>query len=128
MADPLQVWVRNEKGKVWGPVMPATLELLFDNQIIPGKVQVSLDGMNYVYPSRMPEIRNSVPRELWGEGGPPAEEIPVAPARSAVPGGPPTLGGPPVLGGNAPPGGPVRPAGGAPMAGPGAVGQASGRA
>lgn len=122
MADPLQVWIRNDKGKVWGPLMPATIELFFDNQLIPGKVQVSLDGLSYVYPGRMLEVRDSVPRELWGEGAlaPAVAEppLPVATA-SKIPGGPPKLKAPPTLGGPADPG--------APMAGPGAVAQAQTR-
>ena len=80
MSDPLQIWVRNDKGRIWGPLMPATLELLFDNSLIPGKVQVSLDGSNFVYPVRLPEVRDSVPPELWGEGGPEA-----VPQRAAAP-------------------------------------------
>ena len=48
MSDPVQIWVRNDKGKVWGPLMPATVELLFDNALIPGRVQVSMDGANFV--------------------------------------------------------------------------------
>jgi DnaJ-domain-containing protein 1 len=121
MADPLQVWIRNDKGKVWGPLMPATIELFFDNQLIPGKVQISLDGANYVYPARLPEVRDSVPRALWGEGeagnAPPAAAAPAAAQR--IPGGPPKLGGPPSLSPSVP---------GGPMAGPGAVASAQARA
>ncbi len=90
MSDPLQIWVRNDKGKVWGPLMPATLELLFDNQLIPGRVQLSLDGASYVYPARLPEIRDCVPPELWGEAGP-AAPVAAPPAPSKIPGGPPSL-------------------------------------
>ncbi|MBS1152654.1 MAG: repeat/DnaJ protein, partial [Myxococcaceae bacterium] len=115
MSEPLQIWVRNDKGKVFGPLMPATVELLLDNGLIAGKVQVSLDGSNYVYPARMPEVRDSFPPELWGEGGPPVTSpaLDPAPAPSKMPGGrPPTLGGPgapagrpPTLGGTGAPAG-----------------------
>ncbi len=138
MSDPIQIWVRNDKGKVWGPLMPGTVELLFDNALIPGKVQVSRDGANYVYPARMPEVRDSFPQELWGDAGvqPPAAPVPTAatpagpyripggpPSLSAAPGGPPSLspspGGPPSLS-------PAKPA--APIAGPGAAAAAQARA
>jgi len=135
VSDPIQIWVRNDKGKVWGPLMPATLELLFDNQLIPGRVQLSLDGANYVYPARLPEVRDVVPQELWGEGGAPAAAAPAPAAPSKIPGGPPSLAPaaarppPPSLTpspGTVPGPPPARPA--APVAGPGAAAAAQARA
>lgn len=97
MAEPLQVWIRNDKGKVWGPLMPATLELLFDNQLIPGRVQVSTDGVSYVYPARMPEVRDHIPQDLWGDAT--AVPVPVREPEPAAPPAPATVipGGPPVM-------------------------------
>ena len=42
--QPLQIFVRNDKGKVWGPLMPASVELLIDSGVIDGRVQLSTDG------------------------------------------------------------------------------------
>ncbi len=141
MADPLQIWVRNDKGKVWGPLMPATLELLFDNDLIPGKVQVSLDGANFVYPARLPEVRDFVPKELWGDGT--GLAVPAATAAAStqtpagpfkIPSGPPTLsaaGGAPTLNRSIPGGPPSltrAAAPNAPTTGPGAAAAAHARA
>jgi hypothetical protein len=63
----VQLWVRTEKAQVFGPLTATSVELLFDNGIIVGRVQVSLDGENYVFPGRMPGVRVIFPRELWGE-------------------------------------------------------------
>lgn len=109
-----ELWVRNDKGKVWGPLQPSTLEVLFDQGLIEGQVQLSTDGVNYVYPGRLPGARNAVPRELWGDVVL-AEEAPAPRPPVMVPGPPPGAGP------HAPPGGPV----GAPMAGPGAMASAA---
>src|SRR5690349_7517555 len=69
--EPQQLFVHNDKGKLWGPITLATLELLLDNGLIDGRIQLSLDGVNFVFPGRFPELRDSVPHELWGEGAPP---------------------------------------------------------
>lgn len=66
-AEPLQVFVRNEQGKVWGPLTLQSVELLIDSGMIPGRVQVSKDGLNFAFPGRFPGIRRAFPRELWGE-------------------------------------------------------------
>ncbi len=121
----VQVWVRTEKGQIFGPLAPTSVELLLDNGVIGGRVQVSLDGSNYVYPGRMPGIRMVFPRALWGEQVLPhtdlddAWEKVVAPpphvtAAASVPAGP-------APGASAP-----RPGAGA-MAGPGARAQVSTR-
>src|SRR5258708_33946153 len=73
--QPLQLFVRNDKGKVWGPLAPSTVELLFDNGIIEGKVQISTDGANYVYPGRAPNLRMFVPRDLWGDTVVPGDDL-----------------------------------------------------
>lgn len=135
----LQIWVRNEKGKVFGPLTPTSVELLLDNGVIEGRVQVSLDGSNYVFPGRMPGIRMVFPKTLWGDQVLPPNELDeawskvvappplptVAAAKTgAAPGGPVGVPGGPVPGG-AVPGGPVPRAG--PMAGPGARAQQQAR-
>ncbi|MDP3237503.1 MAG: molecular chaperone DnaJ, partial [Myxococcales bacterium] len=63
----VQIWVRTEKAQVFGPLAPTSVELLLDNGVITGRVQVSLDGANYVFPGRMPGIRMVFPKALWGE-------------------------------------------------------------
>ncbi|MER2561692.1 MAG: hypothetical protein ABTQ32_13275, partial [Myxococcaceae bacterium] len=71
----VQVWVRTEKGQVFGPLTPTSIELLLDNGVINGRVQVSLDGSNYVFPRRMPGIRMVFRKELWGEQVLPHNEL-----------------------------------------------------
>ncbi len=73
--QPLQVFVRNDKGKVWGPLTPASVELLIDNGIIDGRVQLSLDGTSYVFPGRLPNIRTFVPKALWGDVVVPGDDL-----------------------------------------------------
>ncbi|MBK7862831.1 MAG: DnaJ domain-containing protein [Archangiaceae bacterium] len=120
-AQPLQVFVRNDKGKVWGPLSPASVELLFDNGVIEGRVQLSLDGSNYYFPGRVPNLRVFVPRALWGDVVVPGDDLEHPPPPPPVPGQLPG-GAPPV----APAGGPI--AGpGALRAGPGAVANAAAR-
>ncbi|MBL8934112.1 MAG: DnaJ domain-containing protein [Archangium sp.] len=119
----VQVWVRNEKGQVFGPLSPSSVELLLDNGVIVGRVQVSLDGMNYVFPGRMPGIRMVFPKTLWGDQVLPHNELddvwskvvappplPTAAQGAAAPQGPAPQG--------AAPGGPVAGPGAAPRAGP----------
>jgi hypothetical protein len=141
----VQIWVRTEKGKVFGPLTPTTVELLLDNGIIDGRVQVSLDGSNYVFPGRMPGIRMVFPKTLWGEQVLPPNELDEAWAKVTAPPPLPTAGKA-APGGAAPPGGPVGVPGGpvgvpggpvgvpggpvpraGPMAGPGARAQPQAR-
>ncbi len=95
--QPKQFWIRNDKGKMWGPLTFATIELLIDNGAIPGKLQASRNGRDFYYPGRLPELRDAVPKELWGDS---TEPIPEEDAGG--PAGPPTVGppgkGPPVVG------------------------------
>ncbi|XXF79191.1 J domain-containing protein [Myxococcaceae bacterium GXIMD 01537] len=115
-----QYFVRNDKGLVWGPLALATIELLVENRVISGKVQISEDGLNFAFPGRFPHLRDAFPRELWGSTVTPGETTPTAPPAtidippevSAAPVAPP-MAGP----GAAPMAGP----GAAPMAGPGAA-------
>ncbi len=112
-----QYFIRNDKGTLWGPLTLSTIELLIDNGVIQGKLQVSEDGLNFAYPGRFPHIRDAFPRELWGDVIAAGETVQVAKAEL-----PPEL-----LGQTAPQAGapaPVMP-GAAPMAGPGAVAQAA---
>ncbi|MFZ5471416.1 MAG: DnaJ domain-containing protein [Myxococcota bacterium] len=103
MSTPLlQVFIRNDKGKVWGPLSLGSVELLFENGLIEGKVQVSEDGESYVFPGRLPGVRGVFPRELWGDVVVPGDD---GPAPAAAPG--------------------VAKAPNAPVAGPGAVAAAS---
>jgi hypothetical protein len=123
--DVVQVWVRTEKGQIFGPLAPTSVELLLDNGVIGGRVQVSLDGSNYVFPGRMPGIRMVFPRALWGEQVLPHTDLddawekvvappPAVTAAASAPAGP-------APGASAP-----RPGAGA-MAGPGARAQVSTR-
>ncbi|WP_164007967.1 DnaJ domain-containing protein [Pyxidicoccus trucidator] len=106
-----QYWVRNDRGTMWGPLTLPTIELLVESGSIKGKLQVSEDGLNFAFPWRFPEARDSFPRALWGDGAP---EVPAgAPASSP---GPRPAAAP---GGQPPPGAPVAGPGAAPMAGPG---------
>ncbi|MBL8954971.1 MAG: DnaJ domain-containing protein [Myxococcaceae bacterium] len=111
--QPLQIFVRNDKGKVWGPLAPATVELLIDNGAIDGRVQLSLDGNNYVFPGRLPNIRQCVPKQLWGETIVPGEDLQNPPPPPPIPGS--QAGGGPIAGP------------GALRAGPGAVAHAAAR-
>ncbi len=115
----LQVWVRNDKGLVYGPLSPPSVELLIDNGIIGGRLQVSTNGENYVFPGRVPGLRMIFPKETWGEVVVPGEQLDaewgkvVLPAgltagsaggsAGAAPAAGPGVPGPPVTG----PGGPV---------------------
>jgi curved DNA-binding protein CbpA len=110
---PPQVFIRNQKGVVWGPLAPETVELLIENQIVQGALQVSQDGINFAFPGRFPELRDFFPPEMW-EGNAPS-------AHAAAP-DPEPVSGPPALT-------PLPPhAAGAPMAGPGAIAAAAQRA
>lgn len=111
----VQVWVRNEKGQVFGPLSPSSVELLLDNGIIVGRVQVALDGMNYVFPGRMPGIRMVFPKQLWGDQVLPHNELDDVWSKVVAPPPLPTAA-PAATPGGAPPGGPVP---GGPVAGPG---------
>ena len=71
----LQVWVRNDKGRVFGPLSPPSVELLLDNGIIDGRLQVSTNGIDYVFPGRVPGLRVLFPRALWGDTVVPGEEL-----------------------------------------------------
>ncbi|MDP1920320.1 MAG: DnaJ domain-containing protein [Myxococcales bacterium] len=124
----VQIWVRTEKAQVFGPLAPTSVELLLDNGIITGRVQVSLDGANYVFPGRMPGIRMVFPRALWGEQVLPHTDLDDVWEKVAAPPPLPTAGaGAPTGPASAPAGGPVpRPGAGA-MAGPGARAQVATR-
>ncbi|MFT3714208.1 MAG: DnaJ domain-containing protein [Archangium sp.] len=133
----LQVWVRNDKGQVYGPLSPPSVELLIDNGVIGGRLQVSTNGESYVFPGRVPGLRMIFPRETWGETVIPGDELDaewgkvVLPA--AIAGGPgaaapPSSGASGIMPGP-PPGarGPVAgPGARAPVAGPGVRGPAPG--
>jgi len=86
--EPVQIFIKNEKGQIWGPLTAGTIELLLENGIVQGRVMVSLDGVKYALPGRFPDLRDAFPRELWGVDVPPGETpppsqptpMPVAPA------------------------------------------------
>ncbi|MGA9521010.1 MAG: DUF4388 domain-containing protein, partial [Myxococcaceae bacterium] len=65
-AEQQQVFVRNEQGKRWGPLTPQTLELLIDGGHIEGRIQLSLDGLQFAPPGNFPTLREFVPHALWG--------------------------------------------------------------
>jgi hypothetical protein len=75
MSESLQVWVRNDKGQVYGPLSPPSVELLIDNGVIAGRLQVSTNGMDYMFPGRVPGLRMIFPRETWGDTIVPGEEL-----------------------------------------------------
>ena len=122
MSEHLQFWVRNDKGQVYGPLTPPSVELLIDNQVIGGRMQVSTDGVNYVFPGRVPGLRMIFPKESWGETIVPGDELDAAWGQAVMPasihGQGPTSGGAAAAAAPAPAapaGGPV----GVPTAGPG---------
>ncbi|MGI5862632.1 MAG: DnaJ domain-containing protein [Myxococcales bacterium] len=93
--EPRQYWVRNDRGKMWGPLTFATIELLISNGLIPGRLQASRDGLNFVFPGRLPDLRDAFPKELWGDSTEPLPddiELPGGPI--APPAGPPVVGAP----------------------------------
>ena len=116
MSEPVQIFVRNDKGKVWGPLTPATVELLLDNGLIEGRIQVATDGATYMFPGRVPHIRQYIPRALWGDVVVPGPDLDAPPP--PPPPVPKELGGqdagPAVVGGDG-----AAADGAAPMAGPG---------
>ncbi len=118
MSELLQVWVRNEKGQVYGPLTPPSIELLIDNNVIAGRMQISTDGMNYVYPGRVPGLRMIFPREIWGDIITPGEQLDAEWTRVVMPAsihGQDAAASAAPAPAAAPSGGPV----GAPVAGPG---------
>lgn len=113
-----RVFVRNDKGQLWGPIAPESLELMLENRMIEGRIQLSWDGINFAFPSRFPELREFIPDEHWkGSPGDAAAAPAVrAPGAGAVPSGGP--GAVPIAG----PGAVPKPGPGAvPIAGPGAI-------
>jgi len=127
-AAPAQVFVRNDKGQVWGPLQLPTVEMLVENGLITGQVQISKDGVKFAFPGRFPEFREFFPRHLWGDGAAAA----AAPSEPAAAAQVITLGADPEPS-SAEPAQPVAasvPAAGpgaAPMAGPGARAAAQAR-
>jgi tetratricopeptide (TPR) repeat protein len=125
LAELVQIFVRNDQGTVWGPLAPATIELLIDNGLLTGKLQVALDGVNYTFPGRVPKVRQYFPRELWGEAIAPGDDLnqpppPPPPVPQEMQGGDAAVAaaaGAPVLSPDAP--APMAGPGAAPMAGPG---------
>ncbi|MBX7114388.1 MAG: DnaJ domain-containing protein [Myxococcaceae bacterium] len=107
---PVQVFVRNEKGHIWGPLEPGTVELLIGNGTIAGRLQVSLDGERYVFPGRVPHVRQAFPRDQWGDVIAEGDDIATG---TATPG--PAAAVAPNAGAAA------KPAASMPMAGPGAM-------
>src|SRR6218665_2570269 len=117
--DVRQYFVRNDQGAIWGPLELPTIELLIDNGAIQGRLQVSEDGINFALPGRFPHLRDSFPREMWGDVVPPgpARPAPQAPAGAPAPiPGAPAAGPPPPPPPRRPPPAPPRPPPGAPPA------------
>lgn len=129
MSDSLQVWVRNDKGQVYGPLSPPSVELLIDNGVIAGRLQVSTDGQNYVFPGRVPGLRMIFPREVWGEAVVPGDDLDAEWGRVAMPASLSNAPSAPVsspsgISSRAPTAGPgARAPAGGPVAGPGARSQ-----
>lgn len=108
-----QYFVRNDKGLVWGPLALTTIELLVDNGIISGKVQISEDGLNFAFPGRFPHLRDAFPREMWGDVVVPGPTAPATPR--------PAIEVPPEVAAAQPAAAPVAGPGVAPRTGPGAA-------
>ncbi len=119
--EPLQVWVRNDKGQVYGPLSPPSIELLIDNSVIAGRMQISTDGVNYVFPGRVPGLRMIFPRDTWGDLVVPGEQLDAEWGQVVLPAALPSQA--PLA--STPSGISAAPAGG-PVAGPGARGPAGG--
>src|SRR4051812_23185217 len=83
----IQIFIKNEQGQIWGPLTPATIELMLDNGIVKGRVMVSKDGQRYAMPGRFPDLRDCFPRELWGVDVPP-EEASSSPPPAPMPASP----------------------------------------
>jgi hypothetical protein len=118
-AQVLQLWVRTDKARVYGPLSPTSIELLLDNGVIAGAVQISIDGQNYVYPGRMPGVRMVFPKDLWGKDVVEGTEADAAFSQVVLP--PPLPNTAPGAAAAAPAGGPRGPTGAAPrgpVAGP----------
>ncbi|HYV49331.1 MAG TPA: DnaJ domain-containing protein [Myxococcaceae bacterium] len=85
----IQIFIKNEQGQIWGPLTPATVELMLDNGIVKGRVMVSKDGQRYAMPGRFPDLRDCFPRELWGVEVSPDEAPPLTtPAPAPMPASP----------------------------------------
>jgi len=83
--EPVQLFVRTDKGATFGPLTPTSVELLLDQGVVTGRVQVSLDGLHYVFPGRLPGIRMVFPRALWGEVIEPGEALDATWAQVVLP-------------------------------------------
>ncbi|MDP2270304.1 MAG: DnaJ domain-containing protein [Archangium sp.] len=118
--EPLQVWVRNDKGQVYGPLSPPSIELLIDNSVIAGRMQISTDGVNYVFPGRVPGLRMIFPKDTWGDTVVPGEQLDAQWATVVLPAALPSQ-----VPMSSPSGISAAPAGG-PVAGPGARAPAGG--
>ena len=66
IVTPQQFWIRNEEGKVWGPLAASSLELLVPQGVFPGKLQASTDGLSFAMVGRFAELREVLEQDLWG--------------------------------------------------------------
>ncbi len=62
---PTQVFIRNSEGRVWGPLEPASIQLLLETNLLELPLEVSLNGLDFSDPSMVPEFADVVPREIW---------------------------------------------------------------
>ncbi len=46
-AAPPQFWVRSAEGRTWGPLAPATLELMIDHGVVAAPFELSRDGLQF---------------------------------------------------------------------------------
>ena len=65
-AEPQRFWIRNDQGKVWGPMAPTTLALLIPQGVFPGRLQASTDGLSFAMIGRFPNLREGLPESYWG--------------------------------------------------------------
>ena len=75
-APSVQLWVKDKANKVYGPLSPASIELLFANKILKGPVTASTDGMVFTNPGGLGgDLRQVFPKDTWGpiaDAAPPA--------------------------------------------------------
>ena len=88
MSDtPQTLFVKDETGKVHGPLTFSAVGQLVASGILKGRVQMSVDGFQYADPGKFPNLRDLFPRSMWGQ----TAAVTDAPVRPAIP-RPPAVG------------------------------------
>jgi hypothetical protein len=63
---PRQYWLRNQEGRMWGPMQASTIHLLVGQGAFPGRLQASTDGVTFGMIGRFPDLREGIDTSLWG--------------------------------------------------------------